>query len=252
MSRFFSRVTLATAAVAIVVLCAQIADAQGGGGGGGRQGGRQGGRAGGRGFGQQSVVSLAANPTIQELVKVTDAQKTKIEEANTKMTTARTELFQGGGGGDPAEMAAEMQKLTTTADEAAAAALDEAQTTKVLSALIQVSGGAAANNAILQKRLKVTDEQKTKLTAAAANRGGGGRGMRGATPEEIAAAQAERDKTFTDVLTADQKAEWAKIKDALKLTDEQLAGLRGGGARGAGRGRGRNGGGGGGGGGGGM
>jgi hypothetical protein len=245
MTRFLSRASLAIASVAIVVLAAQIADAQGGGGRGGQ---RRVGGFGGRGG--TSLVSLAGNAEVQTLLKITDAQKEKVTAINEKLTADRQELFQGGGGGGP-EMLTEMQKLAADADAKVAEALDETQNTNILSVLIQAQGGAAATNAQLQKRLKITDAQKSQLAEVAANapRGRGRRGGADMTAEEQAAAREAASKPYVDILTAEQKADWAKLEKAQAVPDTLLASLR---AGGRGRGRGGRGGGGGGGGGGGM
>jgi hypothetical protein len=239
MTRCLGKVSVAVAGLAIAVLCGQIAEAQGGGGGQGRGRGRG-------GFGQ-TVATLAANAQVQELINATDVQKTKIAEINTKLSEDRAELFQSAGEAGPAAMQGDMAKLNADAEAKVAEALDAAQRTKVLSVLIQVSGGPALNSSELQKELKVTDAQKSQLAeVATAGRGRGQRrGMGDATPEEIAAQQAERDKPYLDLLTADQKAAWAKLKDAQPVEDEVLQQIRRGrGRRGGGQGGGGGGGGG--------
>jgi hypothetical protein len=225
MTRSLGNLSLAVVALATVVLSAQLAEAQGGGGQG---------RQGRRGFGGgQSSVALAANPQVQELLKLTDAQKTKVSEINDKLRTDRQELFQGGGGGEPGANLTEMAKLNADAEAKVAEALDATQNTNLLSVLIQVQGGPALANAQLAKELKLDDAQKSKVAELAgpgARRGGGG--MRDATPEERAAAQAEREKQFTDILTADQQSAYAKIKAAQTVDSELLQQLsRGGGGR---------------------
>jgi hypothetical protein len=248
MNRYLGKVSLAAAGMAIVVLCAQLAEAQGGGGGG--QGGGRGRRGGGFGT---NAVTLASNAEVQTLLKLTDAQKTKITEINNKLRADRQELQSGGGG---PEMFAEMQKMNADAEAKVAEALDATQNTNLLSILVQASGGPALNNSLVAKHLKLTDAQKTQVgELAAPGRGGGGfrRGGGGGgggeppTPEQLAAQRAERDKPFIDLLTADQKTEWGKLEKAQAVGDELLQQLRQGG-RGRRGGRGGGGGGGGGGG----
>jgi Spy/CpxP family protein refolding chaperone len=115
--------------------------------------------------------------------------------------------------------------------------LDAAQNTKVLGILANVAGAQSLTNSQIAKNLKLTEEQKTKLAAIApAGRGGGG-GRGGMTPEE----QAARDKEYTDVLTSDQAAAFAKLKEAQAVSEELATELRPrgrGGRGGAGGGRG--------------
>jgi len=253
MTRFAGRLSVAVAGLAIVVLVAQIAEAQG----------RGGGRRGGRGFGRggQNTVSLAANEQVQEVITFTDPQKTKITEISEKLAEDQQAAFPengfGGGGGDfdPeafAEYQTKVADLVAKAEAALTEAVDATQNVKLLSVLAQLRGGASLTDAAMATHLKVTPEQKTELAevvAANTGRRGGGRGFGGGgrrgrgglTAEE----QAELDKQYTDVLTADQQAEFAKVKEAQELTDEQLQQLRGR-RGGGGRGRGGRGGGGGG------
>jgi hypothetical protein len=240
-------------ALAVVVLSAGAAiaqDAPPGGGRGGRGGGFGGGGqgfgGGGRGGrGGLSTVSVASNEKVQGLISATADQKTKISEISTKLQEDQQAAIAGAAdGGDFAAIQAASAKLVAEAEDKVAAALDATQNTKVLSVLANVGGAQSLTNSQVAKHLKLTDEQKTKLAAIApAGRGGGGGGRRGMTPEE----QAAQDKQYTDVLTTDQAAEFAKLK-AVQSVDEELAtelrprgrGGRGGrgGAGGAGGGRG--------------
>jgi Spy/CpxP family protein refolding chaperone len=226
MTRFF-RVSMAVAGLAIVVLAAQVAEAQPG------QGGGQGRGRGRGGFGRGgNVVTVASNAQVQTLIAATDAQKTQIGEVNTKLQEDQGALFQNAGeGGIDVN---ELNKLVADAEAKVAAILDATQNSKVLSIMANVNGGQSLTNSQMQKHLKVTDAQKTQLTeVAAANRGGGGR--RGMSDEERAAL----DKQYTDVLTTEQQAEFAKLKTVQAVDDELAQQLR----RGGGRGRGRRGGG---------
>jgi Spy/CpxP family protein refolding chaperone len=223
MTRLF-RVSLAVAGLAIVVLAAQVAEAQPG------QGGGQGRGRGRGGFGRGgNVVTVASNAQVQTLIAATDDQKTKIGEVSSKLQEDQGALFQNAGeGGIDVN---ELNKLVADAEAKVAAILDATQNTKVLSIMANVNGGQSLTNSQMQKHLKVTDDQKSKLNeVAAANRGGGGR--RGMSDEERAAL----DKQYTDVLTTEQQAEFANLKAVQAVDDELAQQLRRGG-RGGGRGR---------------
>lgn len=229
MTRFLGTASLAIAGLAIVVLAADLAEAQPGGGGRGR---------GGRGRGGANAVTLAANAEVQTLIAVSDAQKTQITEISEKLQSDQAAIREAAADGPPD--AAEIAKVTADAEAKIAAVLDASQNSKVLSILAQVLSGPSLNNSLMAKHLKITDAQKTKLTeVAAANRGGGGGGgggggRGGMTDEERAALE----KQYTDVLTTEQQAEFAKLK-AVQPVDEELMGqLRRGGGRGGRGGRG--------------
>src|SRR5262245_29267696 len=96
MSRVSGRVLWTVAAMATFVAIAQVADAQQGQG---RRGGGRGFGGRGGGFGVSSIQLAAESPEVQEALKLTDDQKTKVGEINDKLRDDRRELFQGGGGG---------------------------------------------------------------------------------------------------------------------------------------------------------
>lgn len=225
MTRILGRVSVTAVALAIVVLAAEIAAAQDAPGGGRQGGGGGQGRGGGRGRGgQTSAVTVAANPQVQTLIAATDAQKTQITAINEDLTTKRQAVVEAAEG-DFAAIATGTAKITAEAEEKVVAALDAAQNTKVLGILVNVLGGPSLTNSQVAKHLKITDPQKTKLEeVAAANRGGGGGGggRRGMTDEERTA----QEKLYTDVLTADQQAEYAKLKAAQAVDEELMQALR--------------------------
>jgi hypothetical protein len=226
MTRLFGKVSMAALALAIVAVAAGVSAAQdepgrGGRGGGFGQGGGGGrGGRGGRG-GQVSTVVIAANEKVQGLISATADQKTKITTISTELGTKQGELATASEG-DFQAIAEGTRKLTSEAEDKVAAALDATQNTKVLSILANLQGAQSLTNAQIAKHLKLTEEQKTKLAAIAPpgrGAGGGGGGARGGmTPEE----QAARDKQYTDVLTTEQAAEFAKLK-AVQAVDEELA-----------------------------
>lgn len=223
MTRVLGRVSMSAVALAVVVLAAQVAEAQPGGG--------QGRGRGQRGFGGRggaNVVTIAANEQVQTMIAAKDEQKTKITEIRDKLQEDTQAAFTAAGD-DFAAVIAENAKLTADAEGKVAAVLDATQNEKVLSILANVSGVQSLTNAQMQKNLKVTDEQKTKLTevAAAAPRGG----RRGMSEEEVAAL----DKQYTDVLSTEQQAAFAKLKTVQPVEDELAQQLRGRGGRGRGR-----------------
>jgi hypothetical protein len=130
--------------------------------------GRPGGFGGG-GFGQISAYGLVAtNKVLQDELKVTDEQKTKLEDALKPIGEKRRELFGGGGGRNATEeqrkeMAEKMAKLSEDTKKAVEGVLDAKQAKRLSEINVQVMGFAAFANKDVQEKLKLSDEQKTKI-----------------------------------------------------------------------------------------
>jgi hypothetical protein len=153
MSRFPGRVLWSIAALAVVMAMAQVAEAQ-------REGGR---RGGGRGFGRGgfnvSAVQLAGAEEVQAELKLTDDQKTKVDDINDELAEARRDLFQGGGGSQE-----ERQKLNSDAAAKLAEVLDEGQQKRLMGIQIQVNGANSLLDPAIAKELSITEDQTSELT----------------------------------------------------------------------------------------
>lgn len=161
-------------AVAVAVAGVSVASAQGRPGGGGFTGGF--------GFGTTNAYSMiATNKVLQEELKVSDEQKTKIEDALKPITAKRTELLggaaggqrrPGGGAGGQRPMLSEEQrkerdeklaKLNDETKKAVEGVLDEKQGKRLGQINVQLLGFAAYTDKGVQEKLKLDDGQKEKI-----------------------------------------------------------------------------------------
>ena len=127
MSRLSGRVSWMLAGMAIVVLMAEVAEAQ-------REGGRRG-RGGRGGFGRNisSVQLVAESEEVRTALNVTPDQQEKIETINDELRDARREAFGGGGGGGDFRAAMEeMEKLNQEASGKLAEVLEDDQEKRLL------------------------------------------------------------------------------------------------------------------------
>ena len=171
----FRRGVMTVGVVLVMASLATLASAQPGGGGG------PGGFGGGMGMGGMfggggpaTVMSLLAMPTVQTELKLTDDQKTKVQDLSQKLNDKRQELFQGGGGppdmSDPQAMQkqmAEMQKklapITKETDADAVKLLTAEQVTRLKELQIQRDGATAPTNEDVQKKLGLSVDQIAKI-----------------------------------------------------------------------------------------
>jgi hypothetical protein len=198
---------------------------QGRRGGGQGKGGGQGRGGFGGGFGG---FFLLANPGVQEELKVTDDQKTKITEFTTKEREEMMARFQGGGDRPtPEQMAENNKKRDESRAKFAKETLKPDQLKRYNGIRLQQEGVLAFKEPEVQTALKLTGDQKEKLNAlgedytkdrrelAPMGRGaGGGGGRRGPDPE-LAQKMAKLSKDFMakaeKVLTDDQQKEWKEL-----------------------------------------
>ena len=156
MSNMFKWVRLSAVVALMAVVGASMA--QGGGGGQGRGGF---GRMGGGG-----PVGTLMRKDVQDELKITAEQKTKIEALQKEQQDtmrAKMEELRNGGGFDREAMQAEMAKMNATFKKKATDILTPAQLPRFKEINIQLSGGQALLDADNQKELGITDDQKTKL-----------------------------------------------------------------------------------------
>jgi hypothetical protein len=254
------------------LLCATIADAQPPGQGRGRGG--PGGFSFGGGFGgPQGKLDLVTREPVQKDMALKEDQVAKVRELEEQVRDERRAAFQGGAGGNPfdqnlsaeerqkrqAEFQARLEESRKKVNDKFLPLLSEILTEEQETRLQQIVWQAAGEQALLdkevQEKLKLSKEQQDKLASLnkeAADklaelrpqfgRGGpGGQGGQGNFQETIAKRNEiteARKKDMEAVLSADQKAEYAKAKgkefDVAQLNRFGGRGGPGGGQPGAG------------------
>lgn len=243
------------AILAVIGMMATSAFAQPGGGG---RGGR-GGFGGFGGFGgTQSTLSLAGNAAVQKELAATEEQATKLKKLAEDVRAAMMAEGGGPGGGGAdlrdlpeAERRAKMEEMMAKRAESTrkvnekfkpelAKILDAKQVERLEQIHVQAAGASIYTDATVAKALKITKEQEeqiaainTEFTAKQRELFGGGGGGGGDGQERFAKMRelgTTRDKDLADVLTADQKAQLAKLKGK----EFDLAQLRGPGGPGGG------------------
>ena len=223
--RFSSKFLAVVTAVAVVAMTAQLAVAQNDQG---KAGGR--GRAGGPGGmgGPPSMARLAMNPKVQEALKLTDDEKTKIEKINADF---RKEM--SGDRPDPEKMKQMRDEVTDKLMKT----LDADQQKRLMGIFVQLMGAGAVMDPAVGKEIGLTDEQKDKLHEAIGPPPEGGREARGAGGgQSFADRRAKMEKDVMAVLTSDQQKKLESLKG--EKVDIDMSALRG---QGGGRGRGNRG-----------
>lgn len=147
-------------ALALIAATTGVAEAQRPGGGGGR------GFGGGMGMGMGGA-TLAAMPPVQDELKITDEQSSKVETIAAEVREAMGGLRDRFANLDPAERMEKARELMTEANDKAKAklaeVLDEGQMARLEQIELQVQGVQAFASAKVHEALEITDEQKTKL-----------------------------------------------------------------------------------------
>jgi len=232
MMRFPSKFLAVVAAVAVVALAAQTAVAQNEKGG---QRGR-GGRPGGPG-GPPSMARLATIEKVQDALKLSDEQKTKIEKINGESRKAMRDALDGGRP-DPEKM----KKMRDAETDKLKEVLNADQQKRLMGIFIQVMGASAVMDPAVGKEIDLTDEQKDKLHEAMGPppEGREGRDAKGGG-ESFRDRRAKMEKEVMAVLTSEQKKKLDSLKG--EKVDIDMSALRGqgGGREGRGRDRGNRG-----------
>lgn len=191
--------------------------------------------------GRASISMLLSNRGVQEELKLDDAQKSKVseagEKAREKMMSARESLQNLDG----QERFAKMRELTKEADAETMKALDGVlkpeQVARLKGIRYQALGASAFEEEEVQKALKLTAEQKSAVEKAVADSATASREAFQAGPEgamaKIAEIRKESVSKIESKLTAEQKAEYAKLVGA--PFELRFEGGRGPGGRGPGR-----------------
>jgi len=222
-----------------MIICVALVGAQNGnGGGGGRGQGRGQGRGGFGQFGQRgggnNEMPLALRKDVKADLAVTDDQKTKLTELQTKQREARRGQGGGGrgngnggggaaaGGGqiDREALQKRMEEQRAQTHKDLAAILNEGQMKRLGEISIQLRGNRAIADADVQKALGLSDDQKAKIKDLQDKQGEANRAIfEKIRNQEISQDDARKsmennnkalEAEFAKVLTADQTT---KLKD---------------------------------------
>jgi len=181
---------------------------------------------------QMSAAGLLAMPEVQTELKVTDAQKPKLEELRTQAQEdfrsamsgvdfqSLQDLSQEERAKKMAEIRAKGEELSKQADGKLEKVLDEGQMKRLKQLRIQRAGAAAFTNSEVLAKLALTDDQKAKIKEIqdAARTQGRGAFNPDATQEERQAAMAKmreaQAKVLKDILAtlnSDQSKTWSEL-----------------------------------------
>ncbi len=233
--RFSGKFLAVIAAVAVVAMAAQAMaqNEQGRRGRGGRGGGPGG--PGGMG-GPPSMIGLTRIEKVQEALKLTDEQKTKLETIN---SDARKESRDASSGDKPDPE--KMRKIREGAWDKAKEVLNADQQKRLMGIFVQLMGAGAVMDPAVGKEIDLTDDQKQKLHEAMGpppeGRGPEGRGG----GQSFQDRRAKMEKEVMAVLTPEQQKKLESLKG--EKVDIDMSALRGpgGGREGRGRDRGERG-----------
>ncbi len=218
----------------LVVLIASTAQAQERGQGRGGAGG-----FGLGGFGGGGKVGLIQNEQVQQELKLTDEQKSKVGEVAARVREAGPQRGQGGGQPDREQIRERMQAMSRVVAEEEKKLdeiLDDQQKARLEQISLQVTGVRALNREEVASKLGLSDEQKEKIQAALRNQAGPGAGG----PGNPGAQRERREQLQTSVLallTDEQKQKWEELKGEafeLRRPGGQGQGQRRGGGQGRG------------------
>lgn len=125
----------------------------------------QGGRGSFRRLFGVAKAQLATLPEVQTELKMTDEQKSRVEEINDQLGEDRRSLW-GTGFGRFSEIRGDLEKLNTEASVDVDKVLDESQRKRLQEISIQQNGARSLHEADVIAALKLSDEQQAKLKAA--------------------------------------------------------------------------------------
>ncbi len=198
------------------------------------------GRGPGGGFGgPPTPVRLLGVKEVQDALKLTDEQKTKITDLNDKVREEVRSAMQDGGGRE------KVQKLMDETTAKVKEILDEGQQKRLLGIFVQVNGANAVANPEVAKELNVTDDQKKKIEEIRQKNMDSMRGLRDqsgdreAMREKMTKLRDEESKAMLAVLTDAQQKQLEELKgEKVDIDLSQLRGFGGPGGRNADRPRG--------------
>ncbi len=239
MKRFSGKLLTMAVAVAVIAMAAQLAVAQNEGRRGRDGRGRGPGGPGGFG-GPPSMARLATVEKVQEVLKLTDEQKTKIEKLNSDFFKEMREAFDGDRP-DPGKL----RQLRDGQVDKLKEVLDADQQKRLTGVFVQLMGAGAVMDPAVGKEIGLTDEQKDKLQEALGPPPEGRPGREGREGRGRGQSMQERrekmEKEVMAVLTPEQQKKLEELKG--EKVDIDMSALRpGSGREGRGRERGERGG----------
>ncbi len=203
--------SLAAAALATAIVGLAVAQPPGGG-----RGGMQAMRGAGG-------LMMLRSPDVQKDLKITDEQKTKLEDAVKKETEKRQEQMASmkDGGFDKDKMQAAFKEMAEMADKTIKDILNADQQKRLKQITWQQAGSAAFADKDVESGLKLTDEQKDKIKGIndemredVQNIARESQGNREEMQTKIVALRKETMEKAEGVLTADQKKSFSTMLGA--------------------------------------
>lgn len=183
------------------------------------------GRGQGRGFGGGMMggpLQILMIPAVQDELKLTEEQKTKLQQVGQEIRESGAQFFQGLRDLSPEERQKKMQEYQVETTKKINAVLKEDQQKRLRQLVLQRQGVAIiAQDEEVAKQLKVTDDQKLKIRdisrAAGEERralfqgGGGGGGISPETRAKMDEITKKTNEKIEAVLTDDQKKQWKEL-----------------------------------------
>jgi Spy/CpxP family protein refolding chaperone len=196
-------------------------------------------------------ISVLNNKSLQEELKITDAQKEKFHESSKKLAELNKKLvqaFKGAGGNKDklkeafAENTKESEKVNEAIKKVVMDTLSPDQAKRYKQIGYQVKGIYAYSDKEIAQELKLTEAQSSKIKGIMEGYakdskelngfGGGGKGF---DKEKFAEVQKKREKLIENVtteidnaLTGDQKQQWKEMTGAPFDTTNLIPGFGGG------------------------
>lgn len=221
MPTFRSRLTLLCATAALVFVGASHVSAQGRGGPGGFGG-----------FGGFGKAGLIRNEQVQKELKISDEQKTKLDEISSALRDETRKLVPRDTPRDQfrakfEETKGQRDKLTADAEAKIDGVLAIDQKERLDEIVVRLAGASGLQQDKMAEKLGLAADQRAKIKAiyeerekkreadreaARNNAAGGGRPDFAAMREKAEAERKETTEKVTTILTADQKAAWEKMK----------------------------------------
>lgn len=214
----------------LVALMAAVAPAQERGQGRGGAGGFGAGGFGGAG----GKIGLIQSEQVQQELKLTDEQKSKVGEVAARVREAGPQRGQGGGQVDREQLRERMQAMSRVVAEEEKKLdeiLNDKQKNRLEQISLQVTGVRAIARDEVASKLGLSDEQKEQVQAALrAQRGqfGGGQGQQRPDAGAVRERRQQLEEQVLAVLNDEQKQKWEELKgEAFELQRRGGQGRRG-------------------------
>lgn len=169
-----------------------------------------------RGFADGMRINLLGASQVQDALKLSDEQKTKITKLTDDYHSQMEQLRQGVRELSEEERGkrfAEMGEKTKAAADEAAKILNKEQSERLGQIVLQAQGARALHDEKVAAELKLTDEQKQRLSAVADEGRKARENLQGqGTPEKWQEIMKESNEKSLAVLTAVQREQFAKMQ----------------------------------------